>query len=316
MRYKLHEKAYEKIQKIDELNRKKEQLKKAIDEIDEKEALAQAKCSTYMRDKILLHRLPVGWLDSVYCTCREELIPQISCTLGIPDLERAVRYRTFFFKERRVYYQYFALLCEAVLPASEGIVLVLRDPFRTVFSQPIKNLSAKMAMSWIGRILIVKAEIFEDQCNRDVLEICSIKRTKLTKKGIINASGKEEKLFSMPAQAFIGRRKVLTKLDCEIELENIKRRAVENGWWAYKCRFGDYALYLAKGTCLCGIVYRGGIFEVVWDTEKKFDDYEKRLMDALTDGQELELRPTENLQKFDMIGSYERFCANPTKEDV
>lgn len=217
-------------QKYEELLQKKQELLKQIDDLKENEQLKIAQSSMCKQRKLFYRKLPLEWMYSIYYTCLDRLKQLCSSTLSPYDTEAALEKINTSVTEGKNDIQYYALLCESFFQTPEGVVLVLRDPYRQVTSQPLKKISAEKAEEWLGMVLIVKVRL-NDGMNADFHEIFieRIKQTRYTKDGIKDSNGVEKKITSLAYELF-ERDWVRGNEYFQKELNVIKRRAESHGW--------------------------------------------------------------------------------------
>lgn len=306
----------EKVQEISCLLNQKSMLQKELDKIDEEETFAISKSINYNSMDRFYRRLPMGWLDSVYCSRRDVLLRFISSTLSTVDLKRDVYRLKYASGVRKIPYQYYALLCESALSTEEGVVLFLRDPYRRVHTQPIENIDSMKVENWVGRILVVKVRLVDNQETQNCIFVENIKCLKLTRSGEI-IYGKEIPVASFLGTEFAFRNKVKGIVPCQIEINRIKKEAQKNGWIVYNnSREDKFYTYFVKNDFMCGIFVKSDIIEIVWKEKMQFSDIDIQCMKSLEMGN-YTCHPLENIDKYNvLVRNTDCMCVDPSYDEL
>lgn len=287
----------------DELRGRKAKLLAEIDKLREDEELAIAQSVNRKEMNSLFRRLPIGWIDSVYCTRRDKIVKHVSSTLSTYNMRRDIcRLKLAGPDEYYKEYQYYAVICEAVVPTSQGVVLFIRDPYRKMHTQPLKKTSIEQAQNWVGLMLVVKAHITEDQFTNDELYIERIKVLKYTRDAEKKLSGNFEKIPSFLAKEFEFYRGIFGQDKCKEAQKNIGYSLKLNNWEEFDIE--PAMPYYYKNGYRCRVFSKSDIMEVVWENNVVITDID-RMVGNLDN-------PEFNI----LISSENCLCFEPTMEDV
>lgn len=320
--YFTEEEGIQTIMELDRLRERKKKLEKEIEDCKEKELFEVAKSSTLRTRESLLRRIPIGWMDSVFCSRRDVLLTFITSTLSVYDLKEAeLCARKEVVTKKASEYQYVAVLCEAVLPTAAGSVLVLRDPFRRVNTQPLTHVGIETAQSWIGHILIVKIKILPEQYRLKEVEVCGIKHLRYTRNGKIEQDGRVTKIKSCFEEEW-EHAKSFGLEECRKEVKRIGMRAKKKGWCFYHNpgaeHFCNYLVNPQKGY-YCQMITKSDIIEVVWEDNARFTDSDYILINEII-GKNLsehnKILDCDEAKYNTLISSEDCMCLLPEMEDA
>lgn len=264
------------ISERDELRSRKAALLAEIENLKEKESLAVAQSLNRSYRKSFFRRIPLGWLDSVYCTRRDKILKHISSTLSTYDMRRDVK-RLSFERLDKCYRecQYYAVICEAVINTPQGVVLSIRDPYRKMHTQPLKNTSIEQAERWVNSMLVVKAHLTEDQLTNDELQVERIKLLKYTRNSEKKEPGVYEKIPSFLSREFEGFRGVYGYQKCLDAEENIYYVLKSRGWEIYTPE-NKLTCYIKNGY-RCRVITGSDILEILWEDNVVISETDRQL---------------------------------------
>lgn len=246
------------------LLKEREQLLRDIADIKEKEAFASAKARGHMHRKLLLRRLPVAWVNSVFCTQRENILPLITYTFDNVNINNIViNINTFHLPYET---HYFAMLCKNVVMTDKGIVLELEDPYRKISTYPLQRIDLETAQSFIGRIVVVKLQITRDAAINKVFRVEGIKLLKYTCKGVL--INNVEKIIEAPMYPSIKFLENLHKYDeCIYALNSVEQYFRNNDF--FTSRQDEKRLHIQNDENKFSLAVLGdNIFYIADDAEK------------------------------------------------
>lgn len=168
-------------QDIREMEEKIQEQKKEFFQLKDTDEFLQSDSDLGSYRQYLFCRMPLHYLDSVFMTRREKLIPKITATFE-PSI---IRHISEVLSEKDMTHIFtMALYCQNIIPGKTGIRLVLEDPYRTIRTQPL-NLTQNDAESLIGLVILAKVALNGNSYNPNIkdFQISAIQKTVYTLDG-------------------------------------------------------------------------------------------------------------------------------------
>lgn len=260
--------------KICDLEREADALEKKLENLKDEEYRRVLRSENRGYRKQFYKRLPIGWLDSVYCTRLHALLPYISSTLSTYDLKRDLdtMKNAYYPGEEYKEHQVYVVLCESVVPTKEGVILFMADPYRKIHSQPLE-IDITYAEKLIGKMLMIQVWLSEDQLTNPEFDIEKFRELKYTRNGIIDDDGKEKIYKSAISDVMSAYRGVFGHDKCVIAMNKMKGEMIYNGWEVLTNPVDEVeSVYFLKDNVWLQVICSSDIIEVLWENNFNFTE--------------------------------------------
>lgn len=109
----------------------------------------------YYPELELLPDYPTKWKNSFFYLHQDIAEELTEGNLSSNYINTIKKFRKYdYSSQNSYYYKPFVVHCHGVIPTEEGPMLCLEDPFGSIISRPLKNISLETAKSWINRMLV------------------------------------------------------------------------------------------------------------------------------------------------------------------
>lgn len=183
------------IDEINALEKENQDLLASIKRIDDKEHFETIKHFTYLYHNAMYRKIPFEFIETVFYTYKKTLLKHANGCFIDKILDVACDAARRYKMDELV--MNIPMYCNNVIKTGKGTVFILTDPYRTIATKPMKNISDESAKICKGRMLVVKIVIPE---NHRAVKSFEIKGYRLLKMNLTNILGKDppetNKLFT------------------------------------------------------------------------------------------------------------------------
>lgn len=252
----------ELMKEIQVLEDKKKSLYLNIANIDRKDDFLVGNTYTYYYREIMLKRLPLNYIGTVFHLRRDMILKETNCNMDNYLLEHVISWYKQEGEESAT--MTIAMVCDAVLPTSNGPVLQLSDPYKIIRTFPLKNTMIEEAQLWIGKLLYVRLVLKETAVTDKVFEIKEIKQSNYTLKGEI-IDNKETQLLYY-GERFNEYYRCTGLPGCKAALDNIEKYLMSKKYGIY--RVDNEELRFRKDDMIEILIYKNNRLEYIYCKDK------------------------------------------------
>lgn len=247
---------------IEELEAKKKSLFLNIANIDRQDDFLVGNIYTHYYRDIMLKRLPLSYIGTVFHVCRDKIIKETNCNMDDYLLKHVNNWCEQ--EGEKTATMTMAMICDAVLPTSNGPVLQLSDPYKVIRTFPLKKTMIEDALQWIGKLLYVRVVIGNTASEDKVFEIKEIKESNYTLKGEIIKN--EEIPLLYYGERFSEYVRCSGLPGCKVALDNIEKYLKSKNYGTY--RVDKEELRFRKDNIIEALIYKNNRLEYVYSHDK------------------------------------------------